>query len=48
MDINEKIKITLKGVADHTETSEIIKKFETAEKENRPSRLRSRSNNNNW
>lgn len=25
MDINEKIKITLKGVADHTETSEIIK-----------------------
>lgn len=40
MDINEKIKITLKGVADHTETSEIIKKFETAEKENRPLRIK--------
>ena len=40
MDINEKIKITLKGVADHTETSEIIKKFEQAEKENRPLRIK--------
>ena len=40
MDINEKIKITLKGVADHKETSEIIKKFETAEKENRPLRIK--------
>mgnify|MGYP001010406150 FL=1 len=40
MDINEKIKITLKGVADHTETSEIIKKFEAAEKENRPLRIK--------
>lgn len=40
MDINEKIKITLKGVSDHTETSEIIKKFETAEKENRPLRIK--------
>ena len=40
MDINEKIKITLKGVADHTETSEIIKKFEAADKENRPLRIK--------
>ena len=40
MDINEKIKITLKGVADHTETSEIINKFETVEKENRPLRVK--------
>lgn len=40
MDINEKIKIMLKGVADHTEDSEIIKKFKQAEKENRPLRIK--------
>ncbi len=40
MDINEKIKIMLKGVADHTETSEIIKKIKQAEEENRPLRIK--------
>lgn len=40
MDINEKIKIMLKGVADHTEDSEIIKKLKQVEEENRPLRIK--------
>ena len=40
MEINEKIKIMLKGVSDHTETKEIIKKLEEIEKEKRLLRVK--------
>ena len=40
MDINETLKIMLKGVADHTKTEEIIEKLENVEKQNRPLRIK--------
>ena len=40
IDLNDTLKIMLKGVAAHTETSEIIQKLQTAEKENRPLRIK--------
>ena len=40
MDIQDTLKIMLKGVVDHTEKSEIIKKLEQVKKENRPMRIK--------
>lgn len=40
MDINDTLKIMLKGVADHTEKSEIIKKLQQIKQENRSMRIK--------
>ena len=40
MNIEETLKIMLKGVADHTQKEEIIEKLKEVEKENRPLRIK--------
>ncbi len=40
MDIQNTLKIMLKGAADHTDTAEIVKKLEKVQQENRPLRIK--------